>query len=369
MLIASMLSGVVDGAAGATPTNLQCAVQVVSSWTLARQANETIVVSVNAMDLGGMVPAARAGFGGLLLLGSRAPLVIASTLGALQRMTPNHYQMMVMTDEEGGGVMRLNNLVGAFPWPQLMGRTMTPQQIGAVGQKVGAQLAAMGVNTDLAPVLDLDGRAVWPGPTNPDGMRSFGAAPLKTAVQGTAFMSGLTRAGVTSVVKHFPGLGGSSGNTDYGPATTKPWTILKSSALIPFEKAIAGGASAVMLSNAVVPGLSTVPASLSPQVVSELRNDLGFQGLITTDSLSAGAIGALHLSVAAATIRALQAGADQVLFNSSPTAAGSLLDAQSVSASVVAAVTSGALSRTSLIDAAAHVLATRNVLSCATTTS
>ena len=369
MLAATMLSGVGARAASGAPTNLQCAVQVVSSWTLARQANETIVVSVNAMNLGAMVPAARAGYGGLLLLGSRAPTVIASTIGALQRKTPDHYQMMVMTDEEGGGVMRLNNLVGEFPWPQVMGRTMTPHQIRGVAQRVGGQLAAMGVNTDLAPVLDLDGRAVWPGATNPDGMRSFGAAPLKTGVQGTAFMQGLTRAGVTAVVKHFPGLGGSSGNTDYGPATTKPWATLKTSALIPFEKAIAGGASAVMLSNAIVPGLTSVPASLSPEVVSVLRNDLGFQGLIMTDSLSSGAIGALHLSVAAATVRALQAGADQVLFNSSSSVAGSLAAARSVSMAIVAAVTTGTLPRANVIDAAAHVLATRNDLTCATTTT
>lgn len=367
--MAPMLSGIGVGDASATPTNLQCALQVVSTWSVARQANETIVVSVDAMNLGAMVPAARGGFGGLLLLGSRAPSVIASTLRALQRMTPDRYQMMVMTDEEGGGVTRLNNLVGAFPWPQVMGRTMTPQQIGAVGQRVGGQLAALGVNTDLAPVLDLDARAVWPGATNPDGMRSFGGAPLKTGVQASAFMNGLARSGVTSVVKHFPGLGGSSGNTDYGAATTKPWAVLKATALVPFEKAIAAGASAVMLSNAIVPGLTSTPASLSPAVVSVLRNDLGFQGLIVTDSLSAGAIGALHLSVAAATVRALQAGADQVLFGASASVAGTLAAANSVSSAVQRAVASGALSESTLVDAAAHVLATRNVLSCATTTT
>ncbi|NNN01158.1 MAG: hypothetical protein HKL86_04930 [Acidimicrobiaceae bacterium] len=355
--------------AAASPTNLQCAVQVVSSWSLAQQANETIVVSVDAMSLGGMVPAARAGYGGLLLFGNRGSNVMATTVRALQKMTPHHYPMMVMTDEEGGGVMRLNNLVGPFAWPQVMGRTLSPQQIGAVAQRVGTQLAALGVNTDLAPVLDLDSRAVWPGPSNPDGLRSFGAAPLKNAVQATAFMSGLTKAGVTSVLKHFPGLGGSSGNTDYGPATTKPWAVLKTSALIPFEKAIASGARAVMMSNAVVPGLTTIPASLSAPAVSVLRNQLGFEGLIMTDSLSAGAISALHLSEANAAVLALRAGVDQILYHTSSTVSGTLGEAQLISASIQRAVTSGSLPSTVLVDAAAHVLATRSTLSCPGATS
>ena len=368
MLVASTLAVFSIGGAVSVSSNLQCATQVVSTWTLAQQANETIVVPVDAMSVGAMVPAARGGYGGLLLLGSRGSAVMATTLLALQRMTPHHLAMMVMTDEEGGGVMRLNNLVGAFPWPQVMGATMTPQQIRVVAQRVGGQLAALGVNTDLAPVLDLDSRAVWPGPTNPDGLRSFGAAPQKTAVQATAFMSGLASSGVTPVIKHFPGLGGSSRNTDYGPAATKPWATLKTTALIPFERAIASGAVAVMLSNALVPGLTNLPAGLSSAVVSVLRNDLGFTGLIMTDSLSAGAIGALHLSEAAAAVMALQAGADQVLF-SSATVAGSLATAQSISNAIQGAVASGSLSRATLIGAAAHVVATRNVLSCATTTS
>ena len=368
-LFASLIVGAGGqaGAALATTSTLQCATQVVSAWPIAQQANETVVVPVDAMNLGGMVPAARAGFGGLLLLGSRAPSVMATTMTALQRKTPSHLSMMVMTDEEGGGVRRLQNLVGPFPWPQDMGRTMTPRQITAVGARVGTALSAAGVNTDLAPVVDLDARRVWPGPTNPDGLRSFGAAPLKTSVDATAFMNGLSSANVLAVVKHFPGLGGSNTNTDYGPATTKPWSVLQRTGLIPFERAIAAGAAAVMLSNAVVPGLSTVPAGLSPEVVAALRGALGFQGLIMTDSLSAGAISALHLTVPAAAVRALSAGVDQILFGGASSVASSLATAQAISTAIQAAVANGTLPGARLIDAAAHVVAAHNVLSCTTT--
>jgi len=370
-LLASLAFGVGGhaGTASATSSTLQCATQIVSAWPIAQQANETVVVPVDAMNLGGMVPAARAGFGGLLLLGSRAPSVMATTITALQRKTPSHYSMMVMTDEEGGGVRRLQNLVGPFPWPQDMGRTMTPHQIRAVAVSVGKALSAVGVNTDLAPVVDLDARRVWPGPTNPDGLRSFGAAPLKTSVDAIAFSGGLTSANVLAVVKHFPGLGGSNTNTDYGPAVTKPWSVLQRTGLIPFERAIAAGAAAVMLSNAVVPGLSTVPAGLSPEVVAALRNDLGFQGLIMTDSLSAGAISALHLTVPTAAVRALTAGVDQILFGGASSVANSLATAQAISTAIQAAVANGTLPVARLIDAAAHVLVARNVVSCTTPTS
>jgi beta-N-acetylhexosaminidase len=166
------------------------------------------------------------------------------------------------------------------------------------------------------------------------------------------------------VVKHFPGLGGSTRNTDYGPARTLTWSVLQKSGLVPFERAIANGATAVMLSNASVPGLTPLPASISPVVVNELRQGLGFKGLIVTDSLGAGALSALHLSVAAAAVRALQAGADQILYGPTATPAVTLASANLVASAIVKAVNAGTLSRATLNGAAAQVLAARNTLSC-----
>ena len=374
---AAFVASASAGANGANSPPLACASQIVSTWPLARQAAETIVVPVDAMHLGAMVPAARAGYGGLLLLGSTGSTVMVRTLRALQRMTPSHFPMMVMTDEEGGGVRRLQNLVAPFPWPQDMGRTMTPTRIAAVGTTVGTELGAIGVNTDLAPVADLDARQVWPSASNPDGLRSFGAAPLKAALDVVAFARGLGSSGVVAVVKHFPGLGGSSANTDYGPAATKPWSVLETGALVPFEQAIAAGVPVVMLSNATVPGLSTLPAGLSAPVVDALRGQLGFQGLIMTDSLSAGAISALGLSVPAAAVRALAAGADQVLFGGAKNSTEALALAQAVSMAIQHAVVNGRLNARTLTSAAAQVLvvqalATHVTLTCpapTTTTS
>jgi beta-N-acetylhexosaminidase len=364
LLVASSLTASGgDARATSDATNLACAVQVVSSWSLTRLANETIVVPVNAMNIGSMAPAARAGYGGLLLFGSTAPAPMTAIIATLQRERPVHYPMMVMTDEEGGGVLRLSNIVRPFPWAQSMGRNATSEQIASIGLRVGRELSAAGVNTDLAPVLDVDGRADFPGAANPDGLRSFSGVPAIAATDGTAFMNGLAKS-VTAVVKHFPGLGYSTRNTDYGPAATLTWSKLQSTGLVPFKQAIASGAQAVMLSNAHVPGLSPLPSSLSPEVVKVLRQTLGFQGLIVTDSLSSGAIGALHLAEPAASVAALQAGADLILFGSPTSVAKSLDLAGRISSAIVAAVTNGSLSQSALVDAAAHVLATRTAVSC-----
>ena len=363
-----VLAGVV-GTAGAseprtTATNLACATQVVSSWTTTQLANETIAVPVAATNIGGMGPAARAGYGGLLLFGTTAPRSMAAVLATLQRERSGHYAFIVMTDEEGGGVERLKNIVGSFPWAQTMGKNLSTAQITAIGLRVGKALNTAGVNTDLGPVLDVDGRAVEPGASNPDGLRSFSGVPAVAAADGTAFMKGLGQANVLSVVKHFPGLGYATRNTDYGPAATQSWAALHSTGLVPFQQAIANGASAIMLSNAHTPGLSPLPASISPVTIKVLRQTLGFQGLIVTDSLSSGAIGALHLAEPAASVQALVAGADLILFGSPTSVSASLSLAAKISNAIVGAVTTGALSKSTLVGAAAQVLAARNTLSC-----
>jgi beta-N-acetylhexosaminidase len=353
-----------DGAAATS--NLTCATQVVNTWTLTQLANETIAVPVNASNIGSMAPAARSGYGGFLLFGATAPPTLAPILATLRRERPGHYAQVVMTDEEGGGVVRLTNLVGSFPWAQTMGKNLTATQIRAVGLRVGTRLMSGGVNTDLAPVLDVDARAQEPGAANPDGYRSFSGTASVAGADGTAFMNGLEQAGVLSVVKHFPGLGYASRNTDYGPAATLSWSKLQTTGLVPFKAAIAGGATAVMMSNAWVPGLSALPAGLSPVVVRALRSTLGFTGLIVTDSLSAGAITALHLAEPAASVMAIAAGDDLILYGSPASPSASLALAAKISAALVRAVGVGSISRATLVSAAAQVLAARNQLSCPT---
>jgi beta-N-acetylhexosaminidase len=175
------------------------------------------------------------------------------------------------------------------------------------------------------------------------------------------------------VVKHFPGLGGSTGNTDVRPAATKPIAQLRTDDLGPFRAAITAGAPAVMISNATVPGLSTHPASLSSAVVGGLlRGQLGFTGLVVTDSLSAGAVTAATSSLGEAAADAIESGADLVLFGSTRTAADvAALSKDRLSASfqqIVAALRtaldSGALTDARLDAAVTAVLRARGVSIC-----
>jgi beta-N-acetylhexosaminidase len=204
---------------------------------------------------------------------------------------------------------------------------------------------------DLAPVLDLDA-APGPNATDADGTRSFSADAAKTAADGVAFEAGLLAAGVLPVLKHFPGLGGASGNTDLAPAATKTYRGIASSGLRPFIAAIRANAPAVMVANATVPGLTTKPASLSsPVITGLLRDKLDFSGLVLTDSLSVPSITAAGYSLSEAAVAALGAGADEVLFNATPSRVAS--DNATIVKAILRAVSRHQLTRARLVAAAA----------------
>ena len=364
LLSGSCAVALVVPSSSAAATNLDCATRLVATWSLTRVARETVVVSAQATSAASLRAAAAQGYGGFLLFGASAPVSLPRTLRSLGALEPDHLAPMIMTDDEGGGVIRLANLVGRWPWAFDMGATMSPARISQEGRQVGAAMARAGLNVDLAPVADVDGRAVWPGASNPDGLRSFGASPARDGVDVTAFATGLGAAHVLAVVKHFPGLGHASGNTDNAPATTLPWAALQRGGLVPFREAIAGGARAIMMSNASIPGLTTLPAGLSSVAVGQLRHQLGFTGLVMSDALDAGAISARHLSVAQASVAALAAGVDQVLNGNPASPALALQTASLTTAALVAAVAQGTLTRARLVAAAAQVLASTHAFVC-----
>jgi beta-N-acetylhexosaminidase len=337
------------------PTAWTCATQLLSHWSTPALAREVVVVSVQSTSTATMTQAASDGFGGLLLFGTTVPTNLVTTLHGLSAASPAHLTLAVMTDDEGGGIIRTPSLTGTWPWAQVLGDTMTPAQIEATGRRVGVALMKAGITMDLAPVVDVDGRAVWPSATNPDGLRSFGASPTQDGIDASAFAVGLQSAGVIATAKHFPGLGYSSGNTDDGPAHTLPWSQLAKTGLVPFRSIISSGVNAIMMSNAGVPGLTTLPASLSPVAVSAVRN-MGFAGLIVTDALAAGAISSIGLSDAAAGVRAIGAGDDLVLAGLPSTPLAGLVAGQQMAASINAAVVHGELTRATLLAAAAHVV-------------
>ncbi|HLI25282.1 MAG TPA: glycoside hydrolase family 3 N-terminal domain-containing protein [Acidimicrobiales bacterium] len=336
-----------------------------SAWPLAEKVALLLVPPVLDFQTASEQVAASDGVGGILFLGdAQPPAGLAQQLAAAFAHRGAPVAPMVMADEEGGGVQRLAGAVTSLPWPRVMAETLTPQQVQQMAATVGSQMRALGVNVDLAPVLDVDG-GEGPNASDPDGYRSFSAVPAVAAQYGTAFADGLESAGVLAVAKHFPGLGGASRNTDYGPATTQPIQQLEAGGLDPFRAAIAGGIGAVMVSNASVPGLTTLPASLSPAVITGLlRGQLGFQGLVMTDSLSAGAISQSGYDLPHAVVAAVAAGADMVLFGSTLTPAQTALQEpsalnstiQQLVGALVAAVDGGTLPLSRVNDAVIHIV-------------
>ncbi|WP_330342274.1 glycoside hydrolase family 3 N-terminal domain-containing protein [Streptomyces sp. NBC_00557] len=333
-----------------------------AGWSNRRLAMLTIAVPVSETSVSDVTSEVSAGAGGVLLFGSKAPSDLGSRLNTLKSHVPGHLGLLVMTDEEGGGIQRMSNLVGSLPWASYMGAHWTPAQIQQNVTKVATKMAAAQVNMDLAPVVDVDGRNVAPSKTNPDGWRSFSGSTSVVSKDGVAYLNGLRAGHVIPVVKHFPGLGGSSYNSDFGPARTLPWSTLQKVAVPPFTAAIKAGAPAIMVANNTVPGLATKPASLSPTVInSELRGKLGFKGLVLTDSLSAKAISAAGFSVSTAAVQALRSGADMVMFDLKGNISS---QTSSIATAITDAVAGGHLSRSRLIDAAGHVLAVRHVNLC-----
>ena len=333
--------------------------KILAGWPTSALSASLIVVPVNDANPQLASPEVSSGAGGVILFGSQATSALRGQLASLDKVNPFGVPPLIMSDEEGGAVQRLASLLGAMPSARTMGATLTPSQIRSLAYSYGTKLLAVGVTMDLAPVLDVDGR---PGPsaTNPDGTRSFSAIPSVAAADGVAFADGLKEAGVIPVLKHFPGLGGSSGNTDVAPASTLPFSELKVTGLIPFEAAIAANLPVIMVSNATVPGLTSQPASLSSIAINYLRNSLGFKGLVITDSLSAGAIQQIGLTVPEATVRAIEAGADMVMYNT----LNPMTTFKDSVAALNQAVSSGALSRTRLISAVEKILTARNMDLC-----
>lgn len=254
--------------------------------------------------------------------------------------------LLVSTDEESGRVAVTREIVGAGPSPRRMARQMTSAQVRELAAGIGKRLLEVGVDLDLAPLLDLDD-----GPySGIIGDRSFSADPAIATEYGLAFSAGLVDAGVTPTVKHFPGQGRSTTDTHAEAAVVDaPLDDLRGTDLRPFQAAIDAGAPVVMLNHLGYTALDPdLPASLSPKAYSLLR-EMGFEGVAMTDSLGMGAVN-LRWDFPEAAVRAIEAGADSALATDGNQAVR-MRDA------LVAAVESGRLPEERLSEAAARVTA------------
>ena len=222
--------------------------------------------------------------------------------------------LLVAVDAEGGSVMRLGPRAG---WTA----TLSHQDLGQAGdlaqteleaRRIGGMLRDVGINWNLAPVVD-----VGYNPANPvivGAGRSFGANPALVAVQARAYIAGMHAAGVLTAIKHFPGHGSSMGDSHDGFVDVTE-TARPEVELLPYRVLLAEGlVDAVMTAHVYNRNLDTrVPATLSHATIEGvLRKQLGWGGLVVSDDMRMGAI-EQHYGSGDAAVRALRAGVDLVL--------------------------------------------------------
>jgi beta-N-acetylhexosaminidase len=292
------------------------------------------------------------GAGGLVFLGQPAAGTgseLTSEMTSL--LTRASVPPFMATDEEGGEIERLSNVVGALPWPRQMAEQWSTAEVTAQLTGVAQRMRALGMNMDLAPVLDT---ASSTDTIDDEDFRSFSDVGATAGAYGLAVLRGLTDGGMIGVVKHFPGLGHANGDTDTGPATDPPLSSLESDDLIPFEQAIAAHVPVVMMSNVTEPDWGQEPASLNPAAYEYLRH-LGFTGMILTDSLDAGAISDIGVDGADAAAKAIEAGADMSMVTTSTDYPGAL-------AALEQAVSSGRLPISQVINSVDRIIAAKNLI-------
>ncbi len=230
--------------------------------------------------------------------------------------------LFTAVDEEGGQVARIsgNPSMGTSPIPP-MADIKTVEQAYGIGKSIGSQIRQLGFNLDFAPVADVASDPLG----SVMGDRSFGSDTVQVSCLVAEAVRGFKESGVLCTLKHFPGHGNTDADSHRGTALLdRTQNELRETELPPFRAGIEAGAELVMVGHISAPAVTgnDLPATLSPSVISILRRELGFEGIIITDSMQMKAITSRYSSGEAA-VMALEAGVDMILMPQSLEAAHS----------------------------------------------
>jgi beta-N-acetylhexosaminidase len=251
--------------------------------------------------------------GGVILYdrNMETPEQVASLTNALQDLAMENTHkipLIVSIDQEGGQIVRMRKHVSPIPSQQALGRNGDAKTVYQTAYRTGKELAAMGIQVNFAPVLDLSAT----------DSRSFGTDPSIVSVLGRKVVTGLIDAGVAATLKHFPGNGRSNvdPHNDTSAVQAEQWD-LESKDILPFRHIIENVDNSrffVMVTHIKYPVYDKEnPASLSPAIIQELlRKKLGYQGIVVTDDLEMGAVNK-YFTYEDLGYKALEAGADLLL--------------------------------------------------------
>ena len=221
--------------------------------------------------------------------------------------------LFIAVDEEGGTVSRVARKLDTtrFETMEEIGLRGDANEAYAVGATIAGDISRLGFNLNFAPVADV----IIDRANTEIGTRSFGADPTQVSAMVGQVVKGLQENGVMATLKHFPGHGSTTDDSHKGESiTTRTLAEMEQTEFLPFQAGIAAGAEFVMMSHLTAVEIDgDSPASLSKIIITELlRDKLGFEGLVITDSLQMKAIADLHSSGETA-VRALEAGVDMLL--------------------------------------------------------
>ncbi len=267
--------------------------------------------------------------GGIILFGYNISSKKATEkfIGDMQResMRANGFPLFISLDQEGGRVIRIVDGVTQFPGAMAMGIADDEELVGTSARILGMQLRLMGVNMNLAPVLDVNNN-----PKNPViNTRAFGSSPAVVSRMGVAYMKGLQGALCIAVGKHFPGHGDTADDSHLTlPVIPYTFARLMDIELVPFIQAIERGIDGIMTVHIAYPEIQkdNSPATISKYFLTDLlRTRMGFDGVIITDDMEMHAI-TKNYDIGEAAVKAVAAGVDIVLVSGHGRAARQIRD-------------------------------------------
>ena len=306
------------------------------------QANEAIETHIRERFVGGVV---------LFSRNIQSPQQTAELTNELQRLagaTARQIPLLIGIDQEGGWVIRLKEGATVLPGNMALGATNSTELAERAGEITAVELAAVGVNLNFAPVMDVNNNL-----DNPViGRRSFGESPELVSRLGIPYIRGLQRNGVLATAKHFPGHGDTTVDSHFElPTVSHDLERIHALELQPFRAAIDADVAAIMTAHIIYPAFdANRPATLSPTILTDLlRKELGFDGLLITDDMEMKAIDDRYQSGEAA-VMAVEAGADIVMVLWTPTKQIEVFDA------LLSAVKSGRISQARLDQSVKRIL-------------
>jgi beta-N-acetylhexosaminidase len=251
--------------------------------------------------------------GGVILFSRNlnSPTQTAKLCNALQAQSSN-MPLLIAIDQEGGRVSRLPKGFSIFPGGAKLAASQSPELVYRAAEATAKELRAVGINMNMAPVLDVN--------TNPDnpviGDRAFGASPTLVSTLGLTMIAGFQDNNVIACGKHFPGHGDTGADSHKElPRVAHDLRRLRDVELRPFAHSIQNGLASIMTAHVLYPALDPdEPATLSARILTGLlRQGLAFKGVVVTDDLEMAAISDRH-GAGEAAVKAIGAGADIILF-------------------------------------------------------